>query len=144
MHTDQPVQASRTSHHSIPQSSNYHNPRLRKRRRLKILNKYPFKNSSVRVAAETYHRREIFISARNLTKWFDDQRSQTQRSGSTTNGSQFMNFRIRFKISAEFPVLDLLVRLLIPFHCLFAFVICSAIASRQTRLSGFADSFKNK
>ncbi len=31
--------------------SNYHNPGLRKRRRLKILNKYPFKNSSVRVAA---------------------------------------------------------------------------------------------
>gem|GEM_PF-5675133 len=35
-----------------------------------------------------------------------------------------------------------MVRLLIPFHCLFAFVICSAIASRQTRLSGFADSCK--
>ena len=55
-----------------------------------------------------------------------------------------MNFRIRFKILAEFPVLDLLVRLLIPFHCLFVFVICFAIASRQTRLSGFADSFKKK
>jgi len=49
-------------------------PGLRKRRRLKILNKYPFKNSSVRVAAKTYHRRQIFISARNPTKWFDDQR----------------------------------------------------------------------
>ncbi len=36
-----------TWQHSIPQSSNYHNPRLRKRRRLKIGN---------------YFRKEIYLS----------------------------------------------------------------------------------
>ncbi|MCJ8497165.1 hypothetical protein MVI27_02710 [Chryseobacterium salipaludis] len=62
-------------------------PGLRKRRRLKIGN---------------YFRKEIY-----LFEWWQ----KLSIEGKFLFPPEFMNFRIRFKISAEFPVLDFLVRL---------------------------------